>query len=147
MSGSLLDLDVARGGAVASDVSIETLRPAKIMAFLSFLRRVFPGDWNTAARNKIRGGGLADILVASIGDRVVGYCQWESDGHFGPFGVDGSLRGKGVGAALFLEACRRMKAADVRNVWFNWADPDAARFYRRLDLQQTRRFAIMRKDL
>jgi GNAT superfamily N-acetyltransferase len=77
----------------------------------------------------------------------VGYCQWEDDGHFGPFGVDASTRGLGVGAMLFLEACRRLKQCGAREVWFNWADPDAARFYRRLGLSPVRTFEVMRKEL
>ncbi|CAN5164265.1 hypothetical protein BH09SUM1_BH09SUM1_25430 [soil metagenome] len=153
MSGPLLDFDVeakrkaALAAGAAQNISVETLRPETVMAFLSFLRTSFPGDWNAAARNKIKGGGMSQILIAMNGDKAVGYCQYESDGHFGPFGVDESMRGKGVGALLFLESCRRMKDLDIRHAWFNWADPDAARFYSRLDIFPTRRFAVMRKDL
>jgi ribosomal protein S18 acetylase RimI-like enzyme len=57
------------------------------------------------------------------------------------------VRGKKLGAKLFCEAVRRIKAADGRTVWFNWADEGPARFYERHGLRITRRFAIMRKDL
>jgi hypothetical protein len=76
----------------------------------------------------------------------VGYCQWDGE-HFGPFGVREGLRGKRIGAKLFVEAMRRIKEADGRTVWFNWADPDAARFYNRYGLDATRQFAIMRLDM
>lgn len=148
MSGSLLDFDSdAQARKSIPGVSVETLQPSTVMPFLQFLRQAFPGDWNTVARNKIKAGGMSQVLIAVAEDKVLGYCQWESDGHFGPFGVDASMRSKGLGAVLFAEACRRLKAADVRNVWFNWADEDAARFYRRFGLQQTRRYALLRKEL
>ncbi len=56
-------------------------------------------------------------------------------------------RGQRIGAKLFVEAARRIRAADGRSVWFNWADDDAARFYGRFGLAATRRFAILRCDL
>lgn len=130
----------------APDLTIETLTPARVDAFFAFLSREFPGDWNTAARARIRAGGMGDVLIARQGVTVVGYCQWEGE-HFGPFGVSASLRGRQVGARLFIESVRRIREADGRTVWFNWADPGTARFYARFGLTPTRRFAVMRKDL
>lgn len=153
MSGLLLELDIATAseadmaGAHKAGPSIESLRPETMMAFLAFLRRSFPGDWNAAARAKINSGDWSQLLIAVQDGEVLGYCQWESDGHFGPFGVHEKTRGKGLGRALFAEACRRMQRDDIRHVWFNWADEGAARFYRRLGLTATRQFAILRKDL
>jgi mycothiol synthase len=89
---------------------------------------------------------MDEVLIARLNGEVVGYCQWEGE-HFGPFGVRGDVRGKKIGAKLFVEAVGRIKAADGRTVWFNWADPDAARFYQRFGLEVTRRFAILRLDM
>jgi mycothiol synthase len=86
------------------------------------------------------------VLIAVVNGTVVGYCQWEGE-HFGPFGVRADIRGKKIGAKLFVEAVRRIKAADGRTVWFNWADEDAARFYERFGLHVTRKFAIMKRIL
>jgi len=142
------DLDAYQREAwsVGADVKIETLTPERVDDFIAFLAASFPGDWNTAARAKIRAGLLHEVLVARVGDRVVGYCQWEGE-HFGPFGVGAEYRGKRVGAKLFVEAVKRIREADGRTVWFNWAETDAARFYRRFGLEATRRFAILVKDL
>ena len=85
-------------------------------------------------------------LIAILEGKIVGYCQWEGE-HFGPFGVAEAARNKKVGAKLFTEAVKRIRQADGRTVWFNWADEDAARFYKRFGLGVTRSFAIMRKDL
>jgi hypothetical protein len=57
------------------------------------------------------------------------------------------MRGKRIGAKIFVEAVRRIKEADGRTVWFNWADEDAARFYKRYGLEETRKFAILRHDI
>jgi len=128
------------------DLVVETLTPQRVQDFLVFMAEAFPGDWNIAARHKIRSGGLHEVLIACRGDSILGYCQWEGE-HFGPFGVAAQRRGERIGAKLFVEAVRRIRAGDGRTVWFNWADPDAARFYGRFGLHATRHFAIMRRDL
>lgn len=150
MSRGTIDFDLAHFQAEAwksgKDVELETLTPTRVQDFLVFLAESFPGDWNMAARAKIRSGQLGEVLIATLGGKVVGYCQWEGE-HFGPFGVTAHVRSQGIGAKLFVEAVRRIRAADGRSVWFNWADPNAARFYARFGLQATRHYAILRCDL
>jgi len=128
------------------DIQVASLTPQRVQDFMDFMARAFPGDWNIAARAKVRAGALHEVLIASLGADIVGYCQWEGE-HFGPFGVAAEARNRKVGAKLFTEAVRRIRAADGRTVWFNWADEDAARFYGRFGLKVTRRFAILRKDI
>lgn len=127
-------------------IRILTLDAARVQDFFTFLAEAFPGDWNTAARAKVRSGATHEILIAEDEGQIVGYCQWEGE-HFGPFGVRSEARNARIGAKLFIEAVRRIRQADGRTVWFNWADEAAARFYARFGLKATRRFAIMRKDL
>ncbi len=150
MLGEIIDFDVAafekKAWETGEDVKVETLTPGRVTDFFTFLAAAFPGDWNIAARNKIRAGGMGDMLIAIVKNEVVGYCQWDGE-HFGPFGVAEKARNKKVGAKLFTEAVKRIRDADGRTVWFNWADPDAARFYERFGLHATRRFAILRKDV
>lgn len=152
MARSIIDFDYDRyyseawAEGTTEGLSIETVTPESVLEFLAFMRRYFPGDWNIAARAQIRAGKMSDILIARLNGEVVGYCQWDGE-HFGPFGVREDVRGKRIGAKLFVEAVRRIKANDGRTVWFNWADPDAARFYNRFGLDVTRRFAILRLDL
>lgn len=128
--------------SLGGDIVVEPLSATVLNDLLDFFAVEFPGDWLTAARGKITGGRFHELLVARRGGKIVGYCQWEGE-HFGPFGVAASERNARVGAKLFVEAVRRIRAADGRNVWFNWADPDAQRFYERYDLKPTRRFAVM----
>jgi GNAT superfamily N-acetyltransferase len=149
MSRETVNFDVEAFGKsaweIGGDVVLATLTPERIPDFMDFLARAFPGDWNIVARNKIKSGALHEILYAEVEGRIVGFCQWEGE-HFGPFGVAAEARNKKVGVKLFTEAVRRIREADGRSVWFNWADPDAARFYDRFGLKVTRRFAILRKD-
>ncbi|HOB76027.1 MAG TPA: GNAT family N-acetyltransferase [Phycisphaerae bacterium] len=150
MSRSTLDFDVAgwsaRTRAACPQAQVQTLTPERVQDFMAFLAEEFPGDWNMGARAKIRSGALHEVLIAVLDGRVVGYCQWEGE-HFGPFGVARSTRNRRIGEQLFIEAVRRIREADGRTVWFNWADADAARFYARFGLTATRRFAILRKEL
>ena len=150
MARETFDFDLERFYAeawnVGGDVTIEHLSPRHTQSFLEFLANDFPGDWTGAARPKIRGGRFHEVLIARRGDKVVGYCQWEGE-HFGPFGVAATQRNAKLGAKLFVEAVRRIRAADGRSVWFNWADPDAQRFYERYGFKPTRRFAILHRSL
>jgi len=150
MLGEVVDFDVEAHQKMAwetgTDVVVATLTAERVPDFFDFLAAAFPGDWNIAARAQIRSGRMNDILIALVDNEVVGYCQWDGE-HFGPFGVAEKARNKKIGAKLFVEAVRRIRENDGRTVWFNWADPDAARFYERFGLHATRRFAILRKDL
>ena len=150
MAREIVDFEVdkfrAEAWATGSDVRIVSLVPELVQDFVEFLADAFPGDWNSAARAKLRAGLLHEVLVAVVGGRVVGYCQWEGE-HFGPFGVKEDCRGRRVGAKLFVEAVQRIREADGRTVWFNWAEEKAARFYRRFGLKATRRFVIFEKEL
>ncbi len=152
MTRSIIDFDYEKyykeawSEGTNEGVKIESLTPKMLLPTLTFLKKNFPGDWNMALRNKLKSGPMDEILIAIYNDEVVGFCQWEGE-HFGPFGVAAHIRGKKIGAKIMVEAIRRIKAADGRTVWFNWADPDAARFYSRLDFDKTRNFAILRLDM
>lgn len=150
MAREIVDFDVdkmrADAWATGGDVQIRTLSPEIVQDFFAFMAESLPGDWNTAARMKVRAGLLHEVLVAIVNGRIVGYCQWEGE-HFGPFGVMAEMRNRRIGAKLFVEAVQRIREADGRTVWFNWAEEKAARFYRRFGMKPTRRFAIFVKDL
>jgi mycothiol synthase len=150
MSREVVDFDIESAHREAwktgQNIRVLPLSTERVQEFLTFLAAEFPGDWNMAARAKIRAGALHEVLIALQGETVVGYCQWEGE-HFGPFGVTTAIRSQGIGAKLFVEAVRRIRAADGRTVWFNWADDAAARFYARFGLKPQRHFAILRRDL
>ncbi len=150
MSREVVDFDVEQfheqAWRTGQDIRVQPLELDRVQQFLDFMATAFPGDWNMAARAKLRAGALHEVLIALHGETIVGYCQWEGE-HFGPFGVTAQVRSQGIGAKLFVEAVRRIRAADGRTVWFNWADEAAARFYGRYGLRPQRHFAILRAAL
>jgi mycothiol synthase len=150
MSREVVDFDVAAfehwAWESGRDIKVESLTPARVQDLFEFLAVSLPGSWNLAARGKIQSGGLGEMLIALSGDKIVGYCQWSGE-HFGPFGVAPHLRGQRIGAKLFTESVRRIRAADGRTVWFNWADEKAKRFYDRFGLHVTRRFSVLLRQL
>ena len=147
MAREVVDFDVPAferwAWETGPQVRVESLTPARVQDLFVFLAESLPGSWNIAARAKLQSGALHEMLIALLDGRVVGYCQWTGE-HFGPFGVAPGLRNQRIGAKLFTEAVRRIRAADGRTVWFNWADENAKRFYDRFGLNVTRRFAVLR---
>jgi mycothiol synthase len=150
MSRALGDCDIGEferwAWEVGAEIEVGPPGAAQLQDLLCFLAVCLPGAWNIAARAKIQSGALHEMLLARNGPFVVGYAQWSGE-HFGPFGVAPDCRRQRVGAKLFVEALRRIRAADGRAVWFNWADENARRFYERFGLHVTRRFAVLRLDL
>ena len=79
--------------------------------------------------------------------RVLGFAQSEGE-RFGPFGVAGSARGRGIGAALLVHMLAEMQARGLCSAWFLWTDDATAdRLYRAVGFRETRRYAILRKAL
>jgi GNAT superfamily N-acetyltransferase len=111
-----------------------------------------PGDWVRHAREILqeiaRGRGHVDQFTIAVSDgELVGYCQFDGE-HFGPFGVRTGLQGKGIGTALMARCLQTMRAHGLHHAWVLWTSDEAAdRVYRRFGFQETRRFAVMRREL
>jgi mycothiol synthase len=86
------------------------------------------------------------FLVATHNERIVGYCQQRRE-RFGPFGVDPSLRSKGLGRVLLFRCLADMLAKGFHSAWFLWTGKDAARLYAQAGFKQVRQFAVLKKVL
>ncbi|MGQ9455024.1 MAG: GNAT family N-acetyltransferase [Armatimonadota bacterium] len=133
-------------------VTIEPLRPELILPLLEWMKVEFAGDWQRFAREaitKITTGEFRpdNIWIAHESGRIIGYCQHDNNGRFGPFGVSASERGKGVGAALLFKCLHAMRAKGFHNAWFLWTDDKVARLYSQAGFVETRRFALLKKEL
>ncbi len=136
---------------------IHELRTNEIVPLLEFLKQSFPADWyRHFLELASRGVPSEQVVVATRGERVVGYAQfWGNDGyewacageHFGPFGVEPSLRGKGIGTLLLYRCLENMRKKGVHRAFFLWTDSRAARLYERFGFRVTRRFTVMRRAL
>ncbi len=133
-------------------VTIEPFRPESILPILDFMRSEFPGDWQRFARETMGRISLGkyrpdNLWTASENSGIVGYAQHDNAGRFGPFGVSSSLRGRGIGAALLFSCLHAMRAKGLHNAWFLWTDDKAAKLYAQAGFTQTRRFAVLKKEI
>jgi len=135
----------------AEGIVVRPVRPADLPSLMPFIVEHFGWDWYRFAQEyllQLFGPGSDEIafLVATQGDRVVGYCQQRRE-RFGPFGVMPSLRNKGIGRVLLFRCLEAMLAKGFHCAWFLWTGADAARLYSLAGFRQVRRFAVLRKAL
>jgi mycothiol synthase len=123
-----------------------------------FLRREFPGDWQRYVRETMVDivkdrRPSADLQVAYETEpqtgkcTLLGFAQCEGE-RFGPFGVAAAARGRGIGAVLLHQTLAHMRECGTKHAWFMWTDDvTAARIYCPAGFHETRRYAVMRKQL
>ncbi len=149
------DIDQLESRLASEGVSIHELRNEEVVSLLEFIRGNFPPDWYLMSVDLLsRGVPYDSFIVATIGEDVVGYCQfwgnetvsWHVQGsHFGPFGVREDLRGKGIGTVLLKQCLTKMRSKGIHSAFFLWTDYKAARLYERFGFRITRRFKVMRR--
>lgn len=128
-------------------ITIHLFEPRYIPGLLDFLGTNYAGDLFRVALEDLRREPSTDrILVAVQDSRVVGFSHYE-DEHFGPFAIDQSLTGMGVGTCLYYRTALNMKEKGKRNLWLAWAGGHAKDFYYKRGLKVTRRYEIMMKRL
>lgn len=137
-----------RGARLAAEgLLVAPLAADWLPAFLRFAETDLPHDWLRDARDLLAHAPLETITIARDGARVIGYCQHRGE-HFGPFGVSEGYRGRGVGKVLLATCLRAMRTRGLHNAWVLWtSDQTAERVYGPLGFRQTRRFAVLRREL
>ncbi len=137
----------------AQGVAFQSYDSRLTIPLLEFVKREFPGDWvrvvrETAAR--ILQGESPARLVSAIDERsgaVLGFSHFENE-RFGPIGVAASERGRCIGQVLMYQTLAAQQQSGFRAAWFLWSDDKtAARLYSPAGFRETRRFALLRKDL
>jgi mycothiol synthase len=121
---------------------------------IQFANQVFNPDWGRAIREGIlQGLPMDQILVAEKDGKIVGFCLHGGyEGipeRFGPFGVDPSTQGKGIGKILLTECLFQMRAKGLHGAWFLWTGEKSAagHLYLKMNFSITRRFHVVRKTL
>ena len=133
-------------------IEMAVFQPRHALALTDFLRREFPGDWQRYVRGTMEDIVLGrrppdELALAFEGETLIGFAQSEGE-RFGPFGVAGAERGRGVGAALLFYALEGMRARGHPTAWFLWTDDATAnRLYRAAGFRETRRYAVSKKTL
>ena len=153
MRRSLLDFEISAEGEEASKsldargISIRVFEPMYISGLLNFLGTNYPGDLFRVAFEELRHDPNTNRILVAVQDRrVVGFSHYENE-HFGPFAIDQSLSGMGVGTCLYDRTALQMKEKGIQNLWLAWANGHAKDFYYRRGLKVTRRYEIMLKEL
>jgi mycothiol synthase len=135
----------------AAGVCIETWSPQLALPLIEFAQREFPGDWVRVVREtsqRILGGESTTRLIAALDKgAVVAFSHYENE-RFGPIGVAASQRGRCLGQVLMYRTLQAQRAAGFRCAWFLWSDDKTAdRIYSGAGFKETRRFALLRKEL
>jgi GNAT superfamily N-acetyltransferase len=125
--------------------------PALTLPLLDFTRKEFPGDWvrvvRTAADRILQGDNPSRLVIAHRDGTVYGFSHFDNE-RFGPIGTAQASRGQGLGQILMYQTLQAQRSANFRAAWFLWSDDKtAARIYSAAGFKETRRFALMRKEL
>jgi mycothiol synthase len=125
------------------------VRPATerdILPLIAFMEEHFPhwtGDARRALGYLVNGEhGMATLHVATDNGAIIGYAQTHLE-RFGPFGVDESYRGRGIGAVLLSRALTAMRAQGYHSAWFLWTSDRTAKLYGEHGFEEARRFAMV----
>jgi ribosomal protein S18 acetylase RimI-like enzyme len=134
----------------AEGVTIRPAVPADILPLLDFLEEHFP-HWRgdaTGVMLELFGSEPRQVTlhIAEENGTIIGYAQSRAE-RFGPFGVNESCRGRGIGAALLAHVLPAMRARGFHCAWFLWTSARAAKLYREHGFEEVRRFALMAKSL
>jgi mycothiol synthase len=133
----------------------EPLSDPFVAETIRFAADRFNADWGRALREALlKGIPLNRVLIClAPGGGVVGFCLFGGyDGlsdRFGPFGVDESQRGKGLGKVLLHRCMHAMRQEGIHNLWFLWTGETspAGQLYLKAGFTVTRKFHVMRREL
>lgn len=133
----------------SEDVSIRPAIAEDATELIAFAQEHFP-HWESyvrgALRSTVTATDIATLHVAFDGETVIGFAMTHGE-RFGPFGVNSSYRGRGIGAVLLSQALVAMRAANVHLAYFLWTSDQTARLYNRHGFEIVRRFTMMSKQL
>lgn len=133
---------------------VECVQDGDLHALIRFANDAFNPDWGRAIREGLlQGMDPMQILVAKKDRRIVGFAMYGAyEGileRFGPFGVDASEQGKGLGKILLHDTLFSMKQRSLKGAWFLWTSETSAagHLYTKNGFTTYRKFHVMAKEL
>lgn len=149
------DVRALRATRLAEGYSFGTATQDDLPETLTFASQRLAPDWGEAVRDSVLQHGRIDrVLVARHPDgHMVGFSTYGAyrglRERFGPYGVDESCRGTGLGKVLLHDTLTRMRAEGAQSAWFLWTGENspAGHLYLRSGFHITRRFDVLRSDL
>jgi len=144
-----------RSARIAEGYSFAVAGADDLPETLAFASQRLAPDWGEAVRDSVMQHGRIDrVLVARHPDgHVVGFATYGAyrglRERFGPYGVDESCRGTGLGKVLLHDTLTRMRAEGAQSAWFLWTGEEspAGHLYLRSGFHITRRFDVLHHDL
>jgi ribosomal protein S18 acetylase RimI-like enzyme len=148
------DVDALEAALAAEGFRFTTLSPRHVRPLIEFNERAFHADWARACRDAVaRRVDWDRTLICVRDDAVCGFALIGAYDHvpdrFGPFGVDASLRGRGIGKVLLYRSLAALAAKGFHGTWFLWTGEEtpAGHLYRQAGFTTTRRFTIYAREL
>lgn len=131
-----------------------TVQDGDFFELIRFANTAFNPDWGRAIREGVlQGLDPSQIFVAKWNGKIVGFALYGGyEGireRFGPFGVDGSEQGKGLGKILLHDTLFSMRARTLHGAWFLWTSEtsSAGHLYLKNGFKTFRKFHVMLKAL
>lgn len=125
-----------------------------LYAVIQFAKNKFNPDWGRAIREGLLHGLPIDrILIARKGATIVGFCMYGgyegTPERFGPFGIDKTEQGKGLGTILLNDCLWKMKQEGLHGAWFLWTGEHSAagHLYQKTGFKITRRFHVLKREI
>lgn len=149
------EVEALQAARVREGYRFGPLTPERLYDVVAFADEAFNPDWGRAIREAVQKDVPLDhCWIALNGEgRVVGFALFGGyDGileRFGPFGVDPSERGKGLGKILLYRSLEAMRAKGAHGAWFLWTGEATAagQLYLKAGFEITRSFKVMRRRL
>lgn len=153
LTGLVRPQAVARRQTALSEegICVRRFKCKDTLPLLAFAEEYFP-YWHQSLIDGLQ-VDRGNVFVAALGEKVLGFAQWENpqtdpprgaSGRFGPFGVRSDLRGNGLGAVLFYTVIEHVVKNGSDRLWFGWAGGRNLSFYERAGCRITRRYRIYR---
>lgn len=138
---------------LAQGIRIQIYERKYLLQYLDFMRKYMPADWLRTARKNLtlltQGLFKPEQIIIAIDENkneIVGYCQYEGE-HLGPFGVRDDYQGRGIGSVILAKTVVTMRNAGFHNAWLLWTDDKAGRVYAKVGFKESRRYAVLKKEL
>jgi GNAT superfamily N-acetyltransferase len=110
----------------------ERVQPEDFNKTFEFVKQRFPKNtWAEEVKFSFKLQPPSTFIAKDANNEIVGWATHSQffPGSFGPTGVEESLRGKGIGAELFLWCLWDIKQKGVDICEIMWVEKDVAKFY------------------
>jgi mycothiol synthase len=123
-------------------VRVRYFDPGHTYALAEYFRAEFP-DWIEFFTRKLDAHhDPSEMVIATAGNGVVGYCQHLDTDHVGPFGVAAAYRNRGIGSVMLYRLLDGMREKGFRFAWFGETGR-ARRYYERAGFHVTRTYTLL----